>query len=79
MVEKFDYEIIKPDQSEIEIKRGYRDIVGKFIWDPSTHKYTFLGQMKISEPELKEILGSMSRLNKKSVLPKWLRWGSLRN
>jgi hypothetical protein len=79
MVDRFNYEIVKPDQSEIDIKRGYRDIAGKFVWDPLTHKYTFLGLLRVSEPEMKEILGSMGKLNKRSLLPKWLAWGSSRN
>lgn len=75
--EKFDYEIIKPDQSLIKIKRGYSDEVGFLTWNDRTHKYEFLGTKAINDEEIIEIVGAMKDLNKKSKLPKWLQWGSI--
>jgi len=72
----FDYEVVKPDQSEIKIKKGYAEYVGSFIWDERKFEYNFLGEKAITREELKEILISLIKLNKKSVLPKWLQWST---
>ena len=74
----FDYEVIKPDQSEIKIKKGYAEYVGSFVWDERRFEYNFLGEKAISLDELREILQSLAKLNKKSILPKWLQWGTKR-
>jgi hypothetical protein len=74
MVEYFDYKVSKPDQSEIEIKKGFTNIVGYFVWNIQTHKYDYKGKESISEEELKEVLKSINSLNKKTILPKWLSW-----
>jgi hypothetical protein len=72
----FDYNVIKPDQSLIEIRRGHRDVIGHFVWNDQEHFYDFLGMMTINEKELVEILDSVKKLNRKSILPSWLQWGS---
>ena len=72
--DNFDYEVIKPDQSEINIKKNY-DIGGKFIWNTSIYKYQYLGIKSITQGEIEEILDAIKKLNKKSILPKWLKWG----
>jgi hypothetical protein len=76
--ELFDYELVKPDRSEILIRRGYNENIGRFIWDYQRHTYGFLGEKKVSEDELKEIFESLKKLNLDTKLPKWLRWTQLR-
>lgn len=75
VTEIFDYEVVKPDQSEILIKKGYIT-VGSLIWNNKEFDYEFLGKERVCQKELVEILGAITKLNKRSVLPKWLRWGS---
>jgi len=72
--EIFDYEVIKPDQSEIMISRVFREYVGKFVWDERTHKYEFKGIVPVSDEELEELLKAIKKLNNRSILPKWLKW-----
>jgi hypothetical protein len=73
--EQFDYNVVKPDQSIIEIRRGPREVIGDFVWNDEEHKYDYLGILPITEREVEEILQSIKKLNKKSVLPQWLNWG----
>ena len=72
--EYFDYQVVKPDQSEIEVKRGFYNVVGYLIWNTKTHIYEYKGKEPVAQEELQEILKSLIKLNKKSVLPKWLFW-----
>lgn len=74
--EKLDYEVMKPDQSEIRVKRSYASIVGRLIWNTKEHKYEFASESNVTYHELKEIINSMEKLNKKTILPRWLQWGS---
>ena len=71
----FDYNVVKPDQSLIEIRRGHRDVAGYFVWNEEYHNYDYKGILPINEKELIEILDSIKKLNKKSLLPGWLQWG----
>lgn len=75
--EKLDYEVMKPDQSEIKIKRSYASIVGRLIWNNKEHKYEFASDSNVNYYEMKEIIKSMEKLNKKTILPRWLQWGSM--
>ena len=74
--EQFDYNVVKPDQSEIEIKKGFKEVVGRYVWEDRDHKYMYLGEHPVTESELSEIFNSLKKLNKKTILPGWLSWGS---
>jgi len=73
-----EYEVTKPDQSEIEIKRTFGIVIGKFIWDIDEHRYVLEGISNIKQEELVEILEAIKKLNKKTILPKWLNWKKVR-
>jgi len=74
MREIFDYEVLSPDQSMIAIKKRH-DVFGGFIWNEDTHMYDFRGKLPVTQEELFEILESLKKLNKRSVIPDWLKWG----
>jgi hypothetical protein len=78
MMDHFEYELAKPDKSEILVKRGYDETVGKFLWNYQKHNYDFLGEKKINESELKEVVAAIKMLNVDSKIPKWLRWTRIR-
>lgn len=71
----FEYKVVKPDQSEIDIHKGYHEVVGKFVWN-DFNEYSYLGITAINQDQLTEILESLKMLNKRSNLPKWLQWGT---
>lgn len=77
-MDHFEYELAKPDKSEILVKRDYGETIGKFLWNYQKHNYDFLGELRINESELKEIVAAIKKLNLDSKIPKWLRWTQIR-